>query len=103
MTAANAARDNLAFPRPAASVLVGELSLENILAGPVVRAMMAADRVDAEALTAMLRSVALGLGGRTPRPASWSPAPARARAFGAGGRAPIGPICPEISAVWAEG
>lgn len=68
MTAANPSCDSHAFPGPAASKLAAEPTLEEILAGPIVCALMVADQVDAEALTAMLRSVAVRSGKRTPTP-----------------------------------
>ena len=97
MTATNASRDSHAFVGPAARKLVGEPALEDILSGPVVRAMMSADRVDAEALAAMLRSVASRLENRTrvarsPRPL----APAPEREFSAGRQAPACPTGAEI-------
>ena len=88
MTAANPSRDSHAFPGPAAGKLGAEPTLEDILAGPVVRAMMSADHVDAEALTAMLRSVASG---------SAQADPPSERAFAASRRAPIRPISEEVA------
>jgi hypothetical protein len=94
MTAANASCDDHSFSR-------GEPALEEILAGPIVRAVMLADHVDAEALTAMLRSVGLRLRERTraPRPARRPSAHAGEQAFSAVRPEPTTPVGVEISAV----
>ena len=58
--------------RPAGHERRSEPTIEEILAGPIVRALMLADDVDAEALEAMLRSVASRLRKRAGAP---GPAP----------------------------
>lgn len=79
MTAANAWRARRAHHcKPLA-----EPTLDDILAGSVVRATMAADRVDADALRAMLRAVATRLRRRT-HAASRSVTGAPERVFTAG-------------------
>lgn len=90
MTAANASRARRVFPARAFCKPGAEPTLEDILAGSVVRATMSADRVDADALMAMLRSVASRLRDRTraSRPASRFPAPARECALAVGRQAP---------------
>ena len=88
MTAANPSRDSHAFSGAAARGRSREPTLEDILAGPIVRALMLADHVDAEALTAMLRSVAS-------RNAQADPL--SERAFGASRREPIRPISAEVA------
>lgn len=57
---------------PAARERRSEPTIEEILAGPIVRALMLADDVDAEALEGMLRSVASRLRKRAGAP---GPAP----------------------------
>jgi len=99
MTAANALYATHGFSRPCARKRRGEPSLDDILAGPIVRALMLADHVDAEALTAMLRSVASRLRerARVARPARPHPAPAQEPAFGASQRGRIQPVAVEIA------
>ena len=58
--------------RPAARERRSEPTIEEILAGPIVRAIMLADGVDAEALEGMLRSIASRLRKRAGAP---GPAP----------------------------
>lgn len=100
MTAANPSCDSHAFSGSAGRKLRAEPTLEEILAGPIVRAIMVADHVDAQALTAMLRSVALRLRKQTRarRPARPS-TPTPERAFGADRLESICPIGLEISAL----
>ena len=49
-----------ALLRSAGSERCGELTVEEIVSDPIVRALMEADRVDPEAFEALLRSVASG-------------------------------------------
>ncbi len=68
MTAANPSNpscDGRAFSGSAARPRQDEPTLEEILAGPIIRALMLADHADMEALTAMLRSAASRLRDRT--------------------------------------
>jgi hypothetical protein len=44
------------------AVWIADLSLDDLLDDPVTRAVMAADRVDAEELGAMLRTISVGAG-----------------------------------------
>lgn len=86
MTAANASCDNHTFSGRSSRKLQGEPTLEEILAGPIVRAIMLADHVDAEALTAMLRSVGLRLRERTRAPLGGAEISAVPRLGAEGGR-----------------
>jgi hypothetical protein len=93
MTAANPSCDTHAFPGPAARKLGAEPTLEEILAARIVRALMLAEQVDEEALTAMSRSVASRLRKRAcaPPQARRPSAAAAERACNAGRREPIRP------------